>query len=94
VTEFTLTYDKPDGAPAIQFYEAPESSPSRRYIGVDVAIRKGLTGVYNAALPVLWWVDTSVYFAIQAGGPIPPSLPLAGGASEAELIRMAASATP
>ena len=85
VVNFTL------GVLAIEFYEALEPSASVRYLGSPVAIRSGLNGVYSAPNSVLWWISGNRYFAIQDGGPTFPGVQLAGGVSEQDLLRMAAS---
>ncbi len=94
VTAFTITYLNAHHAPALQFYEAPASYPNARYVGAAVVIRPGLTGTYNSSLPVLWWVENSTYCAIQAGGPVPIATRLAGGATQDEIVRVAASVSP
>lgn len=92
ITEFTVTYDNASGSPAVQLFEALATYPNRQYGGDTVTIRPGLTGRYDAGLPVLQWTQSGVYCAIQGGGPIPRAVPLVGGVSEEQLISMAASA--
>lgn len=94
ITELTVTYAEETGDPAIQLYEALSSYPNRGYGGATVSIRPGVTGRYDSSLPVLQWTENNTYCAIQAGGPIPTGVPLTGGVSEADLVRMAASVIP
>ncbi len=91
LTDFTITYNLPSGRPAVQFFEAPSSSPAVRFPGRPVALGHGITGTLDIGygMTVLWWIQEGRYCALQSGG-VTTGVLLAGIPEEA-LISMAAS---
>jgi hypothetical protein len=70
ITAFTITYEDAVGRPAVQLYEAPQSSPSVRFPGRAVTIHPGQTGTLNtsSAMAILWWIQDGRYCSLQTGG--------------------------
>jgi hypothetical protein len=70
ITAFTIIYEDAAGRPAVQLYEAPEASPSVRFLGRAVTIHPGLTGTLNTsnAMVILWWIQDGRYCSLQTGG--------------------------
>ena len=91
ITTFTITYRDATGHPAVQLYEAPQSSPSVRFPGQSVTIRPGLTGTLNSGsgMSILWWIQDGRYCALQSGG-LTAGVRLIG-VPAAVLVHMAAS---
>jgi len=91
ITTFTITYLGSDGHPAIQFYEAPQTSPSVRFPGSPVTVHPGLTGTLNRGhgTAILWWLQDGRYIALQSGG-LTAGVRLTG-IPTAALLRVAAS---
>jgi hypothetical protein len=70
ITTFTITYQDAADRPAVQLYEAPQTSPSVRFPGQAVTIRPGLTGILNTSsvMTILWWIQEGHYCSLQTGG--------------------------
>jgi hypothetical protein len=98
IESFTITYNDPEGHPALQFYEAPAASPSVHFPGQSVTItpakagRQATVGTLNASpgWQILWWIQGTTYCSLQEGGAA-SGVTLSDTLTAVQLIQIAAT---